>query len=52
MCPKCGGTIGPVSDLCLKCGYDEYAIPDWWWRMLFWCAAIMFGIIVAAELTK
>ena len=21
-CPKCGGTVGPHSDLCLDCDYD------------------------------
>jgi len=21
-CPKCGGVVGPVSDICLECGFD------------------------------
>lgn len=30
-CPKCGGTVGPCSDICLDCKYDtaQFTIKDY-----------------------
>jgi len=30
-CPKCGGIVGPVSDICLDCKYDtaQFTLKDY-----------------------
>ncbi len=27
-CSKCGGVLGPHSDMCLDCGHDPYESSD------------------------
>lgn len=41
-CPKCDGTVGPHSDICLDCGYDTAQLS-----LLTKAVALFIGAILA-----
>jgi len=47
-CPKCGGTVGPYSDLCLDCDYDAAAFTwkDW---LIMIMLAVIIVLLIGAE---